>query len=217
LEEFSNSATLDIVPQFILGASSGPASQATAFGGGNGVGVITAQSLQSNLNFRDHYHHHQQQQQQHHHNHHSALNLSSLSNLTMGLSKWNDGSSSSSSNNPHYYHHHHAGGSGSNVSLPGSAPAGAHQFSTAPVHHSPSSITLPPSDREVIFLGSSMTRNAVIWAERIGNSFAIYSLSSISSPPPVHHLPLAHSSSSASAPAAASAPSSIPVPHPPSC
>ncbi|PLW32957.1 hypothetical protein PCANC_17252 [Puccinia coronata f. sp. avenae] len=223
LEEFSNSATLDIVPQFILGASSGPASQATAFGGGNGVGVITAQSLQSNLNFRDHYHHHQQQQ--HHHNHHSALNLSSLSNLTMGLSKWNDGSSSSSSNNPHYYHHHHAGGSGSNVSLPGSAPAGAHQFSTAPVHHSPSSITLPPSDREVIFLGSSMTRNAVIWAERIGNSFAIYSLSSISSPPPVHHLPLAHSSSSASAPAAAagaaaaaaSAPSSIPVPHPPSC
>jgi len=197
LEEFSNSATLDIFPQLILGTTGGPTNQVTAVGGGNGVGVITAQSFSSSpsLSYREH--------------HHSTLNLSSLTNLTIGLSKWND-SSSSSSNNNNNNNSGGGGGSGGNISLPGSAAPGSSQLSGTPTHGA-NGIPLPPTDREVIFLGSSVSRNAVIWAERIGNSFAIYSLSSASNPPPLH-LPSHPASSSPLAPPASS---SVAIPPPP--
>ncbi|KAA1074048.1 hypothetical protein PGT21_012301 [Puccinia graminis f. sp. tritici] len=168
LEEFSNSATLDILPHLILGGSpNGPTSLPTGVGGGNGVGVITAQSFPSSHSFRDHHPHH-----------HSTLNLSSLTNLTIGLSKWSDSSSHSNHNN------HNSGGSSFAGSLstpnqpsnPSSSSPGTGGGSG--LSGNSSSILIPPVDREVVFLASSVSRNSVIWSERIGNSFAIYSLSS---------------------------------------
>ncbi|KAI9617389.1 hypothetical protein KEM48_004841 [Puccinia striiformis f. sp. tritici PST-130] len=186
LEEFSNSATLDILPQLILGAGGsgstgnnpgGSSNQATGVGGGSGVGVINAQSFPSTLSFRENHHH-------------SSLNLSSLTNLTIGLTKWNDSSSSSSSthhqsNNSNHIcnsplpftpttlgtptqQQHQQQGNNSNTNSTLGSNVNIHSVST--IHQ--------PLDREVVFLGSSINKNSVVWSERIGSSFAIYSLSS---------------------------------------
>ncbi|KAI9608666.1 hypothetical protein H4Q26_004851 [Puccinia striiformis f. sp. tritici PST-130] len=185
LEEFSNSATLDILPQLILGgggsgAGNNPGSssnQATGVGGGSGVGVINAQSFPSTLSFRENHHH-------------SSLNLSSLTNLTIGLTKWNDSSSSSSSthhqsNNSNHIcnsplpftpttlgtptqQQHQQQGNNTNTNSTLGSNVNIHSVST--IHQ--------PIDREVVFLGSSINKNSVVWSERIGSSFAIYSLSS---------------------------------------
>lgn len=203
LEDFSNSMTLDILPQLILGRAYGGSSNSHqlmisnlgpdgtqnnthhgnnphhgngvgVIGGGNGIGIITASSsfplslstasgllssqppaLQSSSNS-------------------SSLNLSSLSNLTIGLSTKRGGSDIS---------HHH--GQQANPNPPPSIGGGPGSSSAVHHVHLPfSSLSSSTSiDREIIFLGSSTTKNSIVWSERIGNSFGIYCLSSSSNLP----------------------------------
>ncbi|WAQ83331.1 hypothetical protein PtA15_3A700 [Puccinia triticina] len=68
-----------------------------------------------------------------------------------------------------------------------------------------------PGDREVVFLAASVSRNAVVWAERIGSSFAIYTLDSAL--PVLHHHPPAPPNP-APAFSAASLTHGIALPHP---
>ncbi|OAV96497.1 hypothetical protein PTTG_26314 [Puccinia triticina 1-1 BBBD Race 1] len=203
LEDFSNAATLDILPHLILADPS--SSGATAVGGGNGVGVITAQSFPASLGFRDHHHHH-----------HSALNLGSLANLSIGLGKPSPTPSHGASTSypgalPASSIPSSTGGLPSTSSAASSSSAATAAAAATPAGGTTVGPPVAPGDREVVFLAASVSRNAVVWAERIGSSFAIYTLDSAL--PVLHHHPPAPPNP-APAFSAASLTHGIALPHP---